>query len=83
MSACSAASQWQAASRLLFSGMRRWQLRPDVVSFNALLSACDRAGETRQALLCVKAMRSAAVAPDATSRLAAGGGAVGLQVIAA
>ena len=48
ISACSAASQWQAASALLH-GMRRW-LQPDVVSFNAVLSACDRAAETRQAL---------------------------------
>ena len=51
----------------LLSVMRVEGLHPDVICYNATISACEKGGQWERALLLLEDMRAAGVAPDVVS----------------
>ena len=58
--------EWQQALGL-FSAMFEAQINPDVVSYSAVISACQKRGEWQQAISLFRAMPQARITPDVIS----------------
>ncbi|CAE8636052.1 unnamed protein product [Polarella glacialis] len=58
ISACAGAGQWEPALWLLGSMLRSRSPSPDVITFNATVTACDRGQQWQRALSVVELMRS-------------------------
>ena len=71
LSSCAKSKLWKQALALLFESMPKAQIQPNVISYNAAISACEKGGRWQEALTLFEAMTKAQIQPTVISYNAA------------
>ena len=58
---------WKQAVELLRSSKRTYGIDPDVISYNAAISACEKGKQCERALELLEEMKTSGIAPDVIS----------------
>ena len=67
LSSCAKSKLWKQALALLFESMPTAKVQPNVISYNAAVSACEKGGQWQEAMTLFEAMPKAQIQPNVIS----------------